>query len=86
MGERDNISIQVVPFTNAITMLPVQVFQFTGSESASVAFSETHWTNELHEGPQDARRAHRMFERHASRALSPDETSKLIEALARKIA
>lgn len=86
MAERDNVSVQVVPFTSAITMLPVQVFQFTDSDGASVAFSETHWTNELHEGPQDARRAHRMFERHASRALSPEETSKLIEAQARKIA
>ncbi len=85
MGERENITIQVVPFTNAITMLPYQVFQFTDSEAASVAFSETHWTNEMHEGPQDARRAHKMFDRHASRALSPEETGKLIEALAKEI-
>jgi hypothetical protein len=78
MADRENVTLRVVPFSNAIVLLPLEVFQFDEAEIAAVAFSETMWTNVLHDGPQDTRRALRMFDRHLSMALTPDETKSLI--------
>lgn len=78
-AERPHVTIRVVPYTNAIILLPLEIYQFKGSEFAAVAFSETLWTNALHEGPQETKRALRMFERHAAMALSPDDSQRLIE-------
>lgn len=79
MADRPNITIQVVPYTNAVILLPLEVFQFEGGESAAVAFSETLWTNVLHEGPQEARRAQRMFDRYVSMALPAEDSKTLME-------
>lgn len=79
LADRPNVDLYVVPFSTAVVMLPLEIFQFDDSEVAAVAFSETMWTNVLHEGPQDTRRANRMFQRHVSRALPSDQAKSLIE-------
>lgn len=78
MADRPNVTVRVVPYTNAIVLLPLELYEF-GEDGLSIAFSETLWHNVVHEGPLETKRASRMLDRVAAMALSPDETNLMIE-------
>jgi transcriptional regulator with XRE-family HTH domain len=77
--EQPNVTIRVIPFTAAQIVLPLELYEFGDNIEDSVAFSETPWTNTIHDGPLEARRAHRMIDRMESSALSPEDSIMIIE-------
>jgi transcriptional regulator with XRE-family HTH domain len=79
MSERANVTIRVVPFSTAQIVLPLELYEFGENIEDSVAFSETPWTNTIHDGPLEARRAHRMVDRMEATALSPRDSNTFIE-------
>jgi transcriptional regulator with XRE-family HTH domain len=79
MTERPNVTIRVVPFTAAQIVLPLELYEFGANLEDSVAFSETPWTNTIHDGPLEARRAHRVIDRMESLALPPEDSTMFIE-------
>lgn len=78
MADRPNVTVRVVPYANAIVMLPLELYEF-GEDGLSIAFSETLWHNIVHEGPLETKRASRMLDHVATVALSPGETNLMIE-------
>jgi transcriptional regulator with XRE-family HTH domain len=78
LSDRSNVTVRVVPYTSAIVMLPLELYEF-GQDGPSIAFSETLWHNVVHEGELETKRATRMLDHVASMALSPDMTNQKIE-------
>jgi transcriptional regulator with XRE-family HTH domain len=73
------VTVRVVPYSSAIIMLPLELYEFEEEDMPSVAFSETLWENVTHTGSTQIRRAQRMLDRVASRALPPEESAEMID-------
>lgn len=77
LAELPNVTVRIVPYVAAIVMLPLELYEF-GPEGPSIAFSETMWNNVTHEGDLETKRARRMLDHVAARALSVEETMQMI--------
>jgi transcriptional regulator with XRE-family HTH domain len=79
LSELPNISIRAISSTAAVTMMPLDLYEFGGVDGPAVAMSETIYSTIIHDGPLEVRHARRALEFVQAAAMSIEETARIIE-------
>lgn len=79
LSELPNVSIRAISSTAAVNRMPLDIYEFGGVNGPAVAMSETLFSTVIHDGPLEVRHARRALEFVQAVAMSPTETTRIIE-------